>query len=116
MRSASLWVMMAAESPAAFADGTRVLRKLALDPALRNIYFRATQMSAVLFFDPGCPTPYSRRTLEQAALGGTEATVIRIAEALDAEVMQHNRTESEGRYRPGALSTGETSLPPVRDI
>lgn len=57
-------------------------------------------MSPVLFYDPGCPAPYSRRTLETAALGGTEATVVRIAEALDAEVMQHNRTDAEGRYRP----------------
>jgi glycosyltransferase involved in cell wall biosynthesis len=61
-------------------------------------------MSPVLFFDPGCPAPYSRHTLEQAPLGGTEATVVRIAEALDAQVMQHNRTQPEGRYRPaGAL-------------
>ncbi|HEY2591155.1 MAG TPA: glycosyltransferase family 4 protein [Steroidobacteraceae bacterium] len=73
-------------------------------------------MSAVLFFDPGCPTPYSRRTLEQAALGGTEATVVRIVEALDAEVMQHNRTESEGRYRPGSLSTGTSPVPPARGL
>jgi len=73
-------------------------------------------MSPVLFFDPGCPAPYSRRTLEQAALGGTEATVVRIAEALDAQVMQHNRTERDGRYRSGSLSTGETSLPPGKDI
>lgn len=57
-------------------------------------------MSPALFFDPGCPRPYSRRTLEEAALGGTESTVVRIAEALDAAVMQHNRTVSEGRYRP----------------
>ena len=40
MRSASLYVMMDAERPGAFADGTRVSRKLAVDPALRNIYFR----------------------------------------------------------------------------
>ena len=73
-------------------------------------------MSAVLFYDPGCPAPYSRRTLEQAALGGTEATVVRIAEALDAEVMQHNRTESEGRYRPGNLSTRKPPLPSERQI
>lgn len=69
-------------------------------------------MSPVLFFDPGCPAPYSRRTLEQAALGGTESTVVRIAEALDAEVMQHNRSHSESRYR----APGETSSRPERDI
>jgi glycosyltransferase involved in cell wall biosynthesis len=73
-------------------------------------------MSPVLFYDPGCPAPYGRRTLEQAALGGTEATVVRIAEALDAEVMQHNRTESEGRYRPGGLSAGGTPQGPERSV
>jgi len=32
-------------------------------------------------------------------MGGTEATVTRIADALDALVVQHNRTENSGRYR-----------------
>jgi glycosyltransferase involved in cell wall biosynthesis len=59
-------------------------------------------MSAVLFFDPVCVSPYSARTLKEAALGGTEATVVRIAEALDARVVQHNRTLPEGRYLPPA--------------
>lgn len=66
-------------------------------------------MSPVLFFDPGCPAPYSRRTLEQAALGGTESTVVRIAEALDAVVLQHNRTEPEDRYRPSAEAAQQAS-------
>ena len=57
-------------------------------------------MSAVVFFDPMCPTPYSARTLRESALGGTEATVTRIAEELDAIVVQHNRTDCDGRYRP----------------
>ena len=55
---------------------------------------------SVLFFDPRCPRPYTARTFEQSGLGGTEATTIRVAEALDAIVIQHNRTEADGRYRP----------------
>jgi glycosyltransferase involved in cell wall biosynthesis len=57
-------------------------------------------MSSILFFDPSCPQPYDTRTLQQKALGGTEASVTRIADALDAYVIQHNRTEAYGRYRP----------------
>ncbi|GEM_PF-530612 len=68
-------------------------------------------MSPVLIFDPACPAPYSRRTLDEAALGGTEATVVRVAEALDALVMQHNRAEVEGRYRPAARAAAAGDLP-----
>lgn len=57
-------------------------------------------MTPVLFVDCTCPTPYSARTVLEAALGGTEATATRVAEALDARVMQHNRSETEGRYIP----------------
>ena len=57
-------------------------------------------MSAILFFDPACQHPYDTRTLREQALGGTEATVTRIADALEACVVQHNRTEAYGRYRP----------------
>ena len=56
-------------------------------------------MSSTLFFDPVCQQPYDSRTLLQQAMGGTEATVIRVADALDALVAQHNRTETYGRYR-----------------
>jgi glycosyltransferase involved in cell wall biosynthesis len=56
-------------------------------------------MRLTLFFDPSCQQPYDTRTLREQAMGGTEATVIRIADALDALVVQHNRTESSGRYR-----------------
>ncbi len=72
-------------------------------------------MSSVLFFDPNCQTPYSRRTLNEAGLGGTEASVIRIAEALDARVMQHNRTEAEGRYLPAAAARDVRHLVILRD-
>jgi glycosyltransferase involved in cell wall biosynthesis len=59
----------------------------------------------LLFFDPLCPRPYSEASLREAGLAGTEASTVRIAEALDAWVAQHNRTHAEGRYRgPGALA------------
>ena len=72
-------------------------------------------MSAVLFFDATCQKPYARRMLEESALGGTEASVIRIAEALDARVMQHNRTEADGRYQPIGPAGGITHLIVLRD-
>jgi glycosyltransferase involved in cell wall biosynthesis len=56
-------------------------------------------MRLTLFFDPSCLQPYDSRTLRAQAMGGTEATVTRVADALDALVVQHNRTESYGRYR-----------------
>jgi glycosyltransferase involved in cell wall biosynthesis len=57
-------------------------------------------MAPLLFFDPLCPRPYSEESLRAGGLAGTEASTVRIAEALDAWVAQHNRTEVEGRYRP----------------
>ena len=51
----------------------------------------------IVFLDPKCPTPYDSATLALRGLGGSEATVIRIARALAAEhdvsVVQHNRVE-----------------------
>jgi glycosyltransferase involved in cell wall biosynthesis len=55
-------------------------------------------MRSTLFLDPTCKQPYDTRTLRQQAMGGTEATITRIADALDALVAQHNRTEIYGRY------------------
>ena len=57
-------------------------------------------MSAVLFFDPTCDRPYDTETLRRQAMGGTEATVVRVADALEALVVQHNRTTASGRYLP----------------
>lgn len=52
----------------------------------------------IIFIDPKCPTPYDSEILETRGLGGTEATVIRIATALAMEhevrVVQHNRKTS----------------------
>lgn len=57
-------------------------------------------MSAILFFDPVCARPYDTETLRSQAMGGTEATVVRVADALGALVVQHNRTGASGRYLP----------------
>jgi glycosyltransferase involved in cell wall biosynthesis len=82
-------------------------------------------MSSVLFFDPSCQKPYDTRTLRGQATGGTEASVTRIADAIGAYVMQHNRTEAYGSYLPpGKLSGIEhvvlnrdsRALPRVREL
>jgi glycosyltransferase involved in cell wall biosynthesis len=52
----------------------------------------------ILMLDGSCPQPYSTATLRTEAIGGSEASVIRVADALGAFVCQHNRTASEGRY------------------
>ena len=72
-------------------------------------------MSATLFFDPVCKQPYDTRTLLQQAMGGTEATVTRVADALEALVAQHNRTEAYGRYRPPEKTPEITSVVINRD-
>ena len=57
-------------------------------------------MSAILFFDPVCDRPYDTETLRCQAMGGTEATLVRVADALRACVVQHNRVSASGRYLP----------------
>lgn len=51
----------------------------------------------IAFVDAKCPSPYDSEILLNRGLGGTEATVIRIAQALsqrhDVTVLQHNRTD-----------------------
>jgi len=57
----------------------------------------------VVLLDKTCPKPYDTRTLATEAMGGTEATVVRVAEALadrghEVIVAQHNRRElGEGK-------------------
>jgi glycosyltransferase involved in cell wall biosynthesis len=72
----------------------------------------------LVFVDPNCPAPYDSAVLEARGLGGTEATVIRIARALAGEhrvvVIQHNRTErrDEGpglSFLPGSQMGPEVS-------
>lgn len=72
-------------------------------------------MSPVLFYDPVCLGPYDTRTLRERALGGSEATLARVADALGAWVIQHNRSEDCGRYRRPQRLPGITSLIVHRD-
>lgn len=56
-------------------------------------------MKTLLILDYTCPRPYSAKMLLTEAMGGTEATVIRIATALaktnNVIVAQHNRLEAD---------------------
>lgn len=59
----------------------------------------------ILFIDPCCPKPYTNDTIKTTPMGGTEATVARVANGLhkrgyDVRVMQHNRFEVEGIFEP----------------
>lgn len=72
-------------------------------------------MSHVLFYDPVCVEPYDTRSLHERALGGSEATLTRVADSLGAWVIQHNRTEDFGRYRRPQRLSGITSLVVHRD-
>ena len=69
----------------------------------------------VAIVDTVCPRPYALSDLGARGLGGTEATVVRVAEALDAEVFQHNRTASEGRYHPLAELDDPQAMIVLRD-
>ncbi|HTV77587.1 MAG TPA: glycosyltransferase [Steroidobacteraceae bacterium] len=55
-------------------------------------------MSRVVFLDTVSPLPYDSHTFGERAVQGTEASVMRIADAIGAWVMQHNRTEDRDRY------------------
>jgi len=72
-------------------------------------------MSSILFYDPLCQRPYDTRNLATTALGGTESTLTRIADALDAFVIQHNRTEDWGRYRSPQRIEGIERVIVIRD-
>ena len=74
-----------------------------------------TAMSDILFFDPTCERPYDTETLRTRAMGGTEATVVRIADALQALVVQHNRTSASGRYLPPRRDPAVTRVIVNRD-
>ncbi|HUN71547.1 MAG TPA: glycosyltransferase family 4 protein [Steroidobacteraceae bacterium] len=82
-------------------------------------------MSIIVFFDPTCRNPYDSGTLHREAMGGTEATVVRVADALGALVVQHNRASASGRYLPPRLDRAVThvivnrdsrALPRVREL
>lgn len=69
----------------------------------------------ILFVDPISVRPYSNASLRQGALGGTEATIIRVAEALDGFVAQKGRKAAEGRYLPYTLRENIDQLIVLRD-
>ena len=72
-------------------------------------------MSATVFYDPVCLRPYDSETLRSEAMGGTEATLVRIADALGARVTQHNRTGASGRYQPPERDPGVGAVIVNRD-
>jgi glycosyltransferase involved in cell wall biosynthesis len=72
-------------------------------------------MSSILFWDPSCVRPYDTQSILREATGGTESSVTRIADTLDAYVAQHNRTTADGRYRPPGRIPGITHVVIVRD-
>jgi len=75
----------------------------------------AQPMKSTLFWDPSCVRPYDTQSMLREATGGTEASVVRIADALDAQVIQHNRMEANGRYQPPGRIAGVTDVVLVRD-
>ena len=57
-------------------------------------------MTRTVFLDTVSPLPYDSRSFGERAVQGTEASVIRIADAIGACVMQHNRASAWERYLP----------------
>jgi glycosyltransferase involved in cell wall biosynthesis len=57
-------------------------------------------VSRTVFFDTVSPLPYDSRSFGERAVQGTEASVIRIADAVGGWVMQHNRSSAWERYLP----------------
>lgn len=76
---------------------------------------RVPRLSSILFWDSTCQRPYDTRSIRTEATGGTEASLVRVADALDAFVIQHNRDRAEGRYRPPARIAGITDVVLNRD-
>lgn len=72
-------------------------------------------MSTLLFWDPACARQYDSRSIVSEATGGTESSVVRIADALGARVVQHNRSQASGRYLPPGRVPGVTDVVVVRD-
>ncbi len=68
-----------------------------------------------MFLDPTCPQAYDTRDLTARAMAGTEASVTRIADALGAWVMQHNRTQPWERYLPVQRMEGIEQVVVIRD-
>ncbi len=57
-------------------------------------------MSRTVFLDTVSPMPYDTRSFAERAVQGTEASVMRVADAIGAWVMQPNRSSAWERYLP----------------
>ena len=72
----------------------------------------------LVFIDPKCPTPYQSDTLRSQGLGGTEGTVVRIAQGLSRQhqvlVLQHNRHTTLNESRRLTFAPISTLLEAVR--
>jgi glycosyltransferase involved in cell wall biosynthesis len=67
------------------------------------------------FIDMSTPRPYALRSLDEEGIGGSESSLVRIAEALDGTVLQHNRTMPDGRYLPIAAEVDPTHVVAFRE-
>lgn len=81
-------------------------------------------MKQVLFIDPVCPKEYSRLSLIEGGLGGTEATVVRVAHGLsglrqhEITVEQHCRVTPSGesvKFSPPNTATKADYVVVLRD-
>ena len=72
-------------------------------------------MSRVVFLDTVSPLPYDTRSFNERAVQGTEASVMRIADALGAWVLQHNRSSAWERYRPVQSIDGVEHVVVIRE-
>lgn len=57
-------------------------------------------MSSLVFWDPVCAQLYDSQSPDHAPMGGSESSLARVADAVGAYVIQHNRTIRSGRYCP----------------
>ena len=70
-------------------------------------------MTTIAFIDTACPAPYDGLSTTRGGLGGTEASIVRLAEALSANaeitVLQHCREDS-ARSANGVVYQGYRNL------
>lgn len=67
------------------------------------------------FIDMSTPRPYALRSLDQEGIGGSESSLVRVAESLDGVVLQHNRGEIDGRYLPVGAEVDPTHVVAFRE-
>lgn len=68
-------------------------------------------MKSIVFYDGICPKPYDVNTAETEGMGGTEATVIRIAEALQSTGLFNVTVKQRGRLASGFTHSGVVYAP-----